>query len=36
MFFDHVVFAGVAVVALMFVFFGGVGYFIWKDALDHK
>ena len=34
MFIDTVVIAGVSVVALMFVFFAGFGYFIWKDS--HK
>jgi len=34
MFLDTVVLAGIGTVALMVAFFGGVGYFIWKDA--HK
>ncbi|WP_258371511.1 cytochrome c oxidase subunit CcoM [Pseudomonas alcaligenes] len=32
MFLDTVVLAGIGTVALMVAFFGGVGYFIWKDA----
>ncbi len=32
MFIDTVVLAGIGTVALMFVFFGGVGLFIWKDS----
>ncbi|HSC84171.1 MAG TPA: cytochrome c oxidase subunit CcoM [Pseudomonas sp.] len=32
MFIDTVVLAGIGTVALMFAFFGGVGFFIWKDA----
>lgn len=34
MFVDTVVLAGIGTVLLMVAFFGGVGYFIWKDA--HK
>ncbi|WP_043309421.1 cytochrome c oxidase subunit CcoM [Pseudomonas sp. ML96] len=34
MFLDTVVIAGIGTVALMVAFFGGVGYFIWKDS--HK
>lgn len=34
MFVDTVVLAGIGTVALMFVFFGGVGYFIYRDS--HK
>ncbi|WP_263864186.1 cytochrome c oxidase subunit CcoM [Pseudomonas sp. PDM16] len=34
MFLDTVVLAGIGTVALMFVFFGGFGLFIWKDS--HK
>ena len=36
MFVDTVVLAGVGTVLLMFAFFGGVGYFIWKDAHKRK
>ena len=31
---DEVVLAGIVTVGLMVLFFGGVGYFIWKDS--HK
>ncbi|BES69426.1 hypothetical protein RE428_04440 [Marinobacter nanhaiticus D15-8W] len=34
MYMDAVVFAGIATVVLIFGFFGGVGYFIYKDS--HK
>lgn len=34
MFLDSVVLAGIGTVALMFVFFAGVGYFIYRDS--HK
>ncbi|BBT15487.1 cytochrome c oxidase subunit CcoM [Metapseudomonas otitidis] len=34
MFVDVVVLAGIGTVGLMLAFFGGVGYFIWKDS--HK
>lgn len=34
MYIDTVVLAGVGTVALMFAFFGGVGYFIYRDS--HK
>ena len=36
MFIDEVVMAGVVTVGLMFAFFGGVGYFIWKDSHKRK
>jgi hypothetical protein len=36
MFVDTVVLAGVGTVLLMVAFFGGVGYFIWKDAHKRK
>lgn len=36
MFLDTVVLAGIGTVALMLAFFGGVGYFIWKDARKPK
>ncbi|TBW31585.1 ATP-dependent helicase [Azotobacter chroococcum] len=36
MFIDEVVLAGVGVVGLMFVFAGGIGYFIWKDSKNQK
>jgi hypothetical protein len=32
MFLDVVVLSGIGVVALMVAFFGGVGYFLYKDA----
>lgn len=32
MFIDTVVLAGIGVVGLLFAFFGGFGYFIWKDS----
>ena len=32
MYLDVVVLAGIAVVALMIAFFGGFGYFIYRDA----
>ncbi len=32
MYLDVVVLSGVGVVALMIAFFGGVGYFLYKDA----
>ncbi|KAF1068547.1 MAG: hypothetical protein GAK45_01334 [Pseudomonas citronellolis] len=35
MFVDEVVFAGIATVGLMILFFGGIGYFIWKDSHRH-
>ncbi|WP_317848734.1 MULTISPECIES: cytochrome c oxidase subunit CcoM [Marinobacter] len=34
MYMDAFVIAGIATVALMFAFFGGVGYFIYRDS--HK
>lgn len=34
MYMDAVVFAGIATVVLLLGFFGGVGYFIYKDS--HK
>lgn len=34
MYIDTVVLAGIGTVALMFAFFGGVGYFIYRDT--HK
>ncbi|MDG5499983.1 cytochrome c oxidase subunit CcoM [Marinobacter sp. BGYM27] len=36
MYLDTVVIAGMATVSLLFVFFGGVGYFIYKDSHKHK
>jgi len=36
MFFDNVVVAGVVTVGLMFVFFAGLGIFIWKDSQKRK
>jgi hypothetical protein len=36
MFVDTVVLAGVGTVLLMVAFFGGVGYFIWKDSHKRK
>ncbi|WP_459733156.1 cytochrome c oxidase subunit CcoM [Pseudomonas sp. MHK4] len=36
MFFDNVVIAGVLTVSLMFVFFAGFGFFIWKDSHKRK
>lgn len=36
MYLDTVVLSGIAVVGLMLVFFGGVGYFLWKDAQRHR
>jgi hypothetical protein len=36
MFVDTVVLAGVGTVLLMIAFFGGVGYFIWKDSHKRK
>ncbi|MGV6477281.1 cytochrome c oxidase subunit CcoM [Azotobacter vinelandii] len=33
---DEVVVAGSAVAGLIFVFTGGIGYFIWKDARKYK
>ncbi|WP_318652119.1 cytochrome c oxidase subunit CcoM [Pseudomonas sp. PDM14] len=36
MFVDTVVLAGIGTVALMFVFFGGFTYFIWKDSHKRK
>jgi hypothetical protein len=36
MYIDVVVLSGVGVVALMLAFFGGVGYFMYKDAHKSK
>ena len=36
MFIDEVVLAGILTVGLMVAFFGGVGYFIWKDPHSRK
>ena len=36
MFIDEVVLAGILTVGLMVAFFGGVGYFIWKDSHSRK
>ena len=36
MFIDEVVLAGILTVGLMVSFFGGVGYFIWKDSHSRK
>lgn len=36
MFIDEVVFVGIFMVGFMVVFFGGVGYFIWKDFYSCK
>lgn len=36
MFVDSVVLAGVVTVGLMIAFFGGVGYFIWRDSHKKK
>ncbi|WP_447592386.1 cytochrome c oxidase subunit CcoM [Aquipseudomonas campi] len=36
MFVDTVVLAGIGTVGLMFAFFAGFGYFIWKDAHKRK
>lgn len=36
MYMDAVVFSGLAVVGLMVAFFGGVVYFLRKDAKEHS
>ncbi|WP_308813332.1 cytochrome c oxidase subunit CcoM [Pseudomonas capeferrum] len=36
MFFDNVVIAGVMTVGLMFAFFAGLGFFIWRDSSKRK
>jgi cbb3-type cytochrome oxidase subunit 3 len=36
MYLDVVVLSGVGVVALMVAFFGGVGYFLYRDAQKNK
>lgn len=36
MYVDSVVLAGIGTVFLMFAFFGGVGYFIYRDSHKHK
>ena len=36
MYMDTVVFSGIAVVGLMIAFFGGVVYFLRKDAQQHQ
>lgn len=36
MYMDTVVFAGVATVVLMFGFFGGIAYFVYRDSHKRK
>jgi len=36
MFIDEVLLVGMAVIGLMLVFVGRVGYFVWKDSREYK
>ncbi|WP_090944867.1 cytochrome c oxidase subunit CcoM [Azotobacter beijerinckii] len=36
MFIDEVLLVGMAVMGLMLVFVGRVGYFVWKDSREYK